>query len=120
MTDPIQNYARIGIVHFMAYKACIGGEGPILETLEKIALDPYFQVVEVTHMKDPQVRAQARDLLTAAHMDVAFGAQPILLGNQLNINAPISPTVKVLLTPSKRELTRPKNLVPQGVPCFQA
>ena len=88
MTDPIQNYARIGIVHFMAYKACIGGEGPILETLEKIALDPYFQVVEVTHMKDPQVRAQARDLLSAAHMDVAFGAQPILLGNQLNINAP--------------------------------
>ncbi|MDE2725876.1 MAG: TIM barrel protein, partial [Gemmatimonadota bacterium] len=88
MTDPIQNYARIGIVHFMAYKACLGGEGPILETLEKIALDPYFQVVEVTHMKDPQVRTEARDLLTAAHMDVAFGAQPILLGNQLNINAP--------------------------------
>ena len=34
-TDPIQNYARIGIVHFMAYKACLGGEGPIMETLGK-------------------------------------------------------------------------------------
>lgn len=88
MTEPIQNYARIGIVHFMAYKACIGGEGPIVETLEKIATDPYFQVVEVTHMKDAKVRAQARDLLKSAHMDVAFGAQPILLVNQLNINSP--------------------------------
>jgi sugar phosphate isomerase/epimerase len=88
MTEPIQNYARIGIVHFMAYKACIGGEGPILETLEKIAVDPYFQVVEVTHMKDAAVRSQARDLLESAHMDVAFGAQPILLVNQLNINSP--------------------------------
>ena len=39
MTELIQDYARIGIVHFMAYKACLGGEGPILETLEKIALD---------------------------------------------------------------------------------
>ena len=88
MTEPIQNYARIGIVHFMAYKACIGGEGPIVETLEKIAVDPYFQVVEVTHMKDATVRTQARDLLKSAHMDVAFGAQPILLVNQLNINSP--------------------------------
>ena len=88
MVEPIQNYARIGIVHFMAYKACIGGEGPIVETLEKIASDPYFQVVEVTHMKDVKVRAQARELLIAAHMDVAFGAQPILLVNKLNINSP--------------------------------
>jgi sugar phosphate isomerase/epimerase len=88
MTEPIQNYARIGIVHFMAYKACIGGEGPIVETLEKIAVDSYFQVVEVTHMKDATVRTQARDLLKSAHMDVAFGAQPILLVNQLNINSP--------------------------------
>lgn len=88
MTEPIQNYARIGLVHFMAYKSCIGGEGPIIETLEKIAVDPYFEVVEVTHMKDDKVRAQARDLLKSAHMDVAFGAQPILLVNQLNINSP--------------------------------
>lgn len=88
MTEPIQNYARIGLVHFMAYKSCIGGEGPIIETLEKIAVDPYFEVVEVTHMKDDKIRAQARDLLKSAHMDVAFGAQPILLVNQLNINSP--------------------------------
>jgi sugar phosphate isomerase/epimerase len=87
MTESIQNYARIGLVHFMAYKACIGGEGPIVETLEKIALDSYFQVVEVTHMKDDKVRAQAADLLRSAHMDVAFGAQPILLVGKLDINS---------------------------------
>ena len=87
MTEPIQNYARIGLVHFMAYKACIGGEGPIVETLEKIALDSYFQVVEVTHMKDDKVRAQAADLLRSAHLDVAFGAQPILLVGKLDINS---------------------------------
>ncbi|MDA0746158.1 MAG: TIM barrel protein [bacterium] len=87
MTEPIQNYARIGLVHFMAYKACIGGEGPILETLEKIALDPYFQAVEVTHMKDAGVRKQAGQLLRSAHLDVAFGAQPILLVGKLDINS---------------------------------
>ena len=87
MTEPIQNYARIGIVHFMAYKQCLQGEGPIIETLEKIALDPYFQVVEVSHMKDASVRKEAADLLRSAHIDVAFGAQPILLVNKLDLNA---------------------------------
>jgi sugar phosphate isomerase/epimerase len=87
MTEPIHQYARIGIVHFMAYKACIQGEGPILETLEKIALDPYFNVVEVTHMKDARVRKDAAALLKSAHMDVAFGAQPICLVNQLDVNS---------------------------------
>lgn len=87
MTEPIHHYARIGIVHFMAYKACIGGEGPILETLEKIAIDPYFQAVEVTQMNDPDVRARAKALLQAAHLDVAFGGQPILLLNKLDLNA---------------------------------
>ena len=87
MTEPIQQYARIGIVHFMAYKACIQGEGPILETLEKIAMDPYFNVVEVTQMKDEQVRKDAAALLKSAHMDVAFGAQPICLVNQLDVNS---------------------------------
>jgi sugar phosphate isomerase/epimerase len=87
MTEPIQNYARIGLVHFMAYKSCIGGEGPIIETLEKIARDSYFQVVEVTHMKDAKVRAEAAKLLKSAHIDVAFGAQPILLVGKLDINS---------------------------------
>ena len=87
MTEPIQNYARIGIVHFMAYKACLQGEGPILETIEKIAVDPYFQAIEVTHMKDAAIRKQAAELLESSHLDVAFGAQPIILVNQLNLNA---------------------------------
>ena len=87
MTEDIHQYARIGIVHFMAYKACLQGDGPILETLENIALDPYFNVVEVTQMKDPQVRKDAAALLASAHMDVAFGAQPICLVNQLDVNS---------------------------------
>ncbi len=87
MIEPIHQYARIGIVHFMAYKACLQGDGPILETLEKIALDPYFNVVEVTQMKDAQVRKDVATLLKSAHMDVAFGAQPICLVNKLDVNS---------------------------------
>lgn len=87
MQDTIQRHAKVGIVHFMAYKATMGGEGPILETLTRLATDPYFEVVEVTTIKDEGVRRQARDLLKAAHMTVAYGGQPILLRNKLNLNA---------------------------------
>jgi len=65
----------------------MGGEGPILETLETIANDPYFHAVEVTQMKSAATRKKVRALLETAHMDVAFGAQPILLGGKLDLNA---------------------------------
>jgi sugar phosphate isomerase/epimerase len=115
MTEPIQNYARIGVVHFMAYKACIGGEGPILETLEKIALDPYFQVVEVTQMKDAATRRQARQLLEAAHMDVVFGAQPIVLLNKLDPNAADAATRKKAVKALKGGIDQAEELGAPGV-----
>ena len=87
MQDTIHRHAKVGLVHFMAYKATMGGEGPILETLTRLAEDPYFEVVEITTIKDENVRRQARDLLKAAHMTVAYGGQPILLRNKLNLNA---------------------------------
>jgi sugar phosphate isomerase/epimerase len=115
MTEPIQNYARVGVVHFMAYKACIGGEGPILETLEKIALDPYFQVVEVTQMKDAAVRKQARELIEAAHLDVAFGAQPVLLMNKLDVNSADAAHRKQAVAALKNAIDQAEELGAPGI-----
>lgn len=86
MNEPMECYFKPGIIHFMAYPDTMRGEGPILETLEKIALDPYFQVVEITWIKSPEVRAQALKLLNTAHLDIYYGAQPRLLTTGMNIN----------------------------------
>lgn len=94
MQDTIQRHAKVGLVHFMAYKPTMGGEGPILETLTRLAEDPYFEVVEITTIKDAGVRRQARDLLKSAHMTVGYGGQPILLRNKLNLNAEDAPARK--------------------------
>ena len=115
MTEPIQNYARVGVVHFMAYKACIGGEGPILETLENIALDPYFQVVEVTQIKDAAVRKQVRQLIEAAHLDVVFGAQPVLLMSKLDINSADSAHRKQAVEAIKGAIDQAEELGAPGV-----
>lgn len=80
-------YINPGIIHFMAYPETMKGEGPVLETLNKIAVDDYFHVVEITSIKDREVRKKAGRLLKDAHMDVYYGAQPVQLSNGLNINS---------------------------------
>jgi sugar phosphate isomerase/epimerase len=62
------------------------GEGPIVETVKKIALDDYFDVIEITAMNDTAVRAEVVKMLKSSHMTVAFGGQPMLLTRGLNIN----------------------------------
>jgi len=78
---------KVGIIHFASYPEVMKGEGPILETLQKIAEDDFFTAVEVTWMKDPEIRQKAKDLLETSHLAVAYGAQPRLLINKLNINS---------------------------------
>ena len=75
-----------GLVHFMAFPSTIKGEGPIVETIKKLALDEYFTAIEITTIKDDEERKQVRKMLETSHMTVAYGAQPRLLTTGLNIN----------------------------------
>ena len=83
----LRKHARIGILHFMVFPEAAGGEGPIPETLKTILVDDYFDLVEVTRMRDANVAKEAAKMLEQSHMTVTFGAQPVLLGNKLNLNA---------------------------------
>jgi len=78
---------RVGIVHFMAFPETMGGSGPVVETVSRICRDDYFGSIEITQVNDPDDRTAVRNLLATAHMEVGFGAQPIQLGNKLDINS---------------------------------
>jgi sugar phosphate isomerase/epimerase len=86
MNESLHKYMKVGLVHFMAYPATIKGEGPVLETIKKVALDDYFTAIEITTIKDKGERQKAKQMLEAAHMTVAYGGQPRLLTTGLNIN----------------------------------
>ena len=86
MQESLRNYMRVGIIHFMAYPSTMKGEGPIVETVRKIALDDYFDVIEITWIKDAAVRREVKAILETAHMTVGYGAQPRLLTQGLNLN----------------------------------
>jgi sugar phosphate isomerase/epimerase len=70
----------------MAYPDTMAGEGPILETIRKIAVDDYFNAIEITWIKDDKVREQVKKMLETSHMTVAYGSQPRLLTTGMNIN----------------------------------
>jgi sugar phosphate isomerase/epimerase len=86
MNESIHEYMKVGLIHFMAYPAVIKGEGPIEETLKKIAVDDYFDAVEITWIKDPQVRRNVKKMIETSHLSVAYGGQPRHLTTGLNIN----------------------------------
>ncbi len=81
------HYCTLSIVHFMAFPNTIGGEGPILETVTKIAEDPFFAGIEIGWIKDPEVRAKAKAVLENSHMKVGHGAQSALLLGKHNLNS---------------------------------
>jgi sugar phosphate isomerase/epimerase len=81
------NFCTMSIVHFMAFPQCIGGEGPIVETVSKIAEDPFFTGIEIGWIKDPQVRAATKRVLEISHLKVGYGAQSALLLQKLDLNS---------------------------------
>ena len=86
MQDSLFKYMKVGLVHFMAYPTTIKGEGPILETIKKLALDDYFNAIEITTIRNPEERQTIKKMLETSHMTVAYGAQPRLLTTGLNVN----------------------------------
>ncbi len=88
MNESIYKYADVGLIHFMAYPQVMKGEGPVLETLAKICEDDYFTFVEVTWIKDTEARKAAGRMIEQAGMRCAFGGQPTLLTQKLNLNDP--------------------------------
>jgi len=87
MREPIHAYMKVGLIHFMAFPETIKGEGPIVETVKKIAEDEFFTAIEITWMKDPEVRKQVREMIETSGMTVGYGAQPAVLTIPLNPNS---------------------------------
>lgn len=86
MDAPMKRYMRPGIVHFKAYPV-ESGDGPIIESLLKLAEDEFFSAIEVGWMKDPRVRSEARQILEQSHLEVCYATQPAMFSQKLSLNA---------------------------------
>lgn len=62
------------------------GEGPIMESLNAILTDCFFEIIEVSWIKDASLRRRAGELLTSSGIEVRYGAYPRLLSQSLSLN----------------------------------
>ena len=85
MDTPIGEYCRIGIVHFMLWKEGLKGEVD-LNTVKTILDDPFFEAIEMSWVKDAATRAAVAREIEDYGKRLGFGAQPILLTQQLDLN----------------------------------
>ena len=87
MDTPWSAYMQVGLVHFMMYPEAMLGEDDVLGSIERVAADPFFEVMEITRIKNPAIRQKVREVADMAHMDLGFGAQPGILMHRLNTAA---------------------------------
>jgi len=84
VTELIEEYLRLGIVHFMAFPETASDESLLLPTLEKVARDPNFRCVELKLIRDEKLLEPVKNLLTAAMLGLGIAAQPAMLGGGLD------------------------------------
>lgn len=83
MKSAIQRYFSVGTIQWMSHPP---DRYPLLESFRQFACDDYFDAIEITHIEDCEVRSQVKRILRQSHMRVCYGAQPRLLGANLNPN----------------------------------
>jgi len=87
MRDPIQRYFQVGLVSAMMY-APMMKEGPSAwpKLVRAIAIDDYFDVVELNPLPNDEIRAEVKALVEQSHMKLVQNAHGRLLGAGLNPN----------------------------------
>ncbi len=83
MRDSIHKYFQVGTILWMSYPPA---KYDYKDSLMRILRDDYFDAIEITQIKEDELRAEAKALLAQSHMKVCYGAQPRLLSTGLNPN----------------------------------
>lgn len=83
MNESIHKYFQVGTIQWMTHPP---KSYSLLDSLKAIACDDFFDAIEITQIKDDEVKKQAKKILEQSHLKVCYGAQPRLLGPGLNPN----------------------------------
>ena len=87
MRDPIQRYFQVGLVSAMMYAPMMKeGASAWPKLVRAIAVDDYFDVVELNPLPNDELRQQVKALVEQGHMTLVQNAHGRLLGTGLNPN----------------------------------
>lgn len=87
MREPIHHWARIGIVHSMAFPSSVSSADAYRSTLKAILSDEYFDVAELGHPPFEGLAEEARTMVEQAHCTLTYSGHGLLFSRGLNINS---------------------------------
>ncbi len=71
----------------MAYPEFQSGEGDFVSSIHEIGQREFFRAIELGTIENPQERKRVSQVVKEYGVSVGFGAQPIILGHNLNLNS---------------------------------
>ncbi len=87
MVDSIFNYAKIGIVHSMAFPNSTKNEEAFIESVKEILYDPFFSVIEIGHNPFDSIKNVTKDIINISKCEMTYSAHSIIFKNNLNPNS---------------------------------
>lgn len=82
MSESIHKFFQVGTLTWMSFP-----KRSALEAVRRVAMDDYFDAVEIRGCRDAREREEVKALLEQSHLKVCYGAQPTILERKLNPNA---------------------------------
>ena len=79
--ESIHKYFQVGTIRWMSFP-----NRSVVDQVKRVAVDDYFDAIEVTKCADDAEREEVKKILEQSHLKVCYGAQPRLLGPKLNPN----------------------------------
>ena len=78
MRESIHKYFQVGTIRWMSFP-----NRSVVDQVKRVAVDDYFDAIEVTKCADDAEREEVKKILEQSHLKVCYGAQPRLLGPKL-------------------------------------
>lgn len=85
---PWHDTIHMGLVHFMAYPQVTVQE-EVLQTVREVLSDEFFQAIEVSALLDEETLRAIGAMCDVARVELLLAAQPLVLSQGLNVNAPV-------------------------------
>jgi sugar phosphate isomerase/epimerase len=80
-------YPGLGIVHYVSFPALLGGEGPVVETLEITVADEMFETIEISWIKDRGLKQRACEIIRESGKRVVLSGGPPYAYQHINLSA---------------------------------
>ena len=82
-----RRYMDLGVVQYVSFPQVIAGTGPVVETMQRVLADEFFSAIEITWIRDEQVKRKVADLLSYSGLRVVFAGGPPYAMQRIHLSA---------------------------------